>query len=263
MNNPPISNPIANLAAALVAVQTELPAIPKTRRAKIPTKSGGSFEYTYADLGDIVHACTPILVKHGLAISQLVVRDGLVTMLMHSSGEYITAHAGIPPCEDARTLGAWISYQRRYGYSSILGLVTEEDTDGAGANKDAPQSSAKAPVGRQEAPPRSPAKPPTENRPREGNPGDIIDWEGTTLHFGKHKGKTLGELEPKSIRWFYEEWMPSKLADEKYPPRKEDHRLMDALKAWHKSRHPDEGTEDTPLPDDAPPTPADDDSIPF
>lgn len=261
MNNPPISNPIGNLAAALVAVQGELPAIPKTRKAKIPTKSGGSFEYTYADLGDIVHACTPVLVKHGLAISQLVVRDGLVTMLMHKSGEYITAHASIPPCEDARTLGAWISYQRRYGYSSILGLVTEEDTDGEGASRKAPQSSVKAPVARPEAPPRAstPAKPPTEDRPREGNPGDIVDWEGTELHFGKNKGKTLGEMEPNQIRWYYEEWMPSKLADEKYKPRKEDYRLMDALKAWHKSRHPD----DAPPADDVPPTTADDDSAPF
>lgn len=33
-------------------------------------------------------------------------------------------------------------------------------------------------------------------------------WEKVVLHWSKHKGKTLGELEPGSLKWFVDDWQP-------------------------------------------------------
>lgn len=33
-------------------------------------------------------------------------------------------------------------------------------------------------------------------------------WEKVVLRWSKHKGKTLGELEPASLKWFVDDWQP-------------------------------------------------------
>ena len=45
-----------NLAAALAAFQAEAPTVSKGKTAKVPTKAGGSYSYTYANLADVVEA---------------------------------------------------------------------------------------------------------------------------------------------------------------------------------------------------------------
>src|SRR5690606_21803603 len=42
-----------NLAAALAAVQAQLPEIRKGETAVVPTKSGGKYTYSYANLADV------------------------------------------------------------------------------------------------------------------------------------------------------------------------------------------------------------------
>ena len=34
-------------------------------------------------------------------------------------------------------------------------------------------------------------------------------WEETILHFGKNKGKKLGDLMPKQLSWYQNEWQPN------------------------------------------------------
>ena len=58
-----------NLAAALAAVQANMPTVHKGNRATVPTKAGGSYSYTYANLADVVEAAYPLLSKHGLSFS--------------------------------------------------------------------------------------------------------------------------------------------------------------------------------------------------
>src|SRR5262245_6573256 len=52
---------------ALAAFQAECPPIPKSRKANIPLRSGGSYSYTYAALQDVLNVVTPHLAKHGLS----------------------------------------------------------------------------------------------------------------------------------------------------------------------------------------------------
>lgn len=121
----------AGINAALVAVHAELQNPKKNQTAK-----AGSFSYSYADLATILDQVRPILARHGLAVAQDIrMEDGLqvFTLLLHDSGEQLTfgpIRGGTG--SDWQAMGSAISYARRYGLISALGLMGEgEDDDGA------------------------------------------------------------------------------------------------------------------------------------
>src|SRR5690606_34618165 len=82
------------LTAALAAVQAELPSITKGETAVVPTKAGGKYTYSYADLAAVSKAVLPLLGKHGLAwVTRPTLVDGRLVLaysLRHVSGEEIT-----------------------------------------------------------------------------------------------------------------------------------------------------------------------------
>lgn len=130
MNSPEINE----LAAALVAAQAEFGAVPKGA-------TNPFFKSKYASLPDVVQHASPILAKHGLAISQHVTydetgRDALMTYLLHKSGQYIAYSMKLHLVkEDPQAQGSAITYARRYSYQAVLGLVTDEDDDGQRATQ--------------------------------------------------------------------------------------------------------------------------------
>jgi hypothetical protein len=122
------------LATALAAFQAEMPVIPKNQKAKVPTKAGGSYEYTYAGLPDVSAVVMPLLTKHGLAFSVCPrVIDGageVVGILLHSSGE--TLEASLPLFgRQAQEIGSALTYARRYLLGCMTGVVTDDDDDGS------------------------------------------------------------------------------------------------------------------------------------
>ena len=131
------------LAAALVAFQGEMPKVHKGKTAQVPTKSGGSYSYSYADLADVSAAATPLLVKHGLSFTAQPRRTEqgdyeLVGVLRHTSGQSdegaLPLHGRTP-----QELGSAITYARRYLLGCLTGIVTDDDTDAAPA-QDAPRT---------------------------------------------------------------------------------------------------------------------------
>jgi hypothetical protein len=57
---------------------------------------------------------------------------------MHESGEYIKSTFFMEPDKrNPQGAGMVITYQRRYGISSVLGLNTDDDDDGNGSSKEA------------------------------------------------------------------------------------------------------------------------------
>lgn len=123
-----------NLATALAAFQAEMPVIAKNQKAKVPTKTGGSYEYTYAGLPDVSAAVMPLLVKHNLAFSVCprVTEHGgeVVGILLHSSGE--TLEASLPLFgRQAQEIGSALTYARRYLLGCMTGVVTDDDDDGS------------------------------------------------------------------------------------------------------------------------------------
>lgn len=135
------------LAAALLAVQAELPIIPKTEKANVEHKDGGHHSYTYAGLGQITKLLMPLLTKHGLTFSARPTmlydeRDGewpqprfvLVYRLMHAeSSEHETGEWPLPMGRHPQAIGSEITYARRYVLCALTGVAPEDDDDDAAA----------------------------------------------------------------------------------------------------------------------------------
>ena len=87
----------AKLAAALAAFQAEAPTVKKSQKAEVPTKAGGKYSYTFANLANVTEATYPLLAKHGMSFSACPERMErgyeLVGWLLHSSGESLR---GVP-----------------------------------------------------------------------------------------------------------------------------------------------------------------------
>lgn len=122
-----------NLFKSLANFQQEVPTILKTSQG---------YGYVFADLPTILEKINPLLKKHGLGFSQLIQGSQIETILFHSeSGEMLKSLTNIPQgvqlkgMNDFQVLGSAITYLRRYSLSSILGLVTDKDTDASGEQK--------------------------------------------------------------------------------------------------------------------------------
>ena len=121
------------IITALQMLQAEMPII---------RKDSSGYGYKYASLDNIVSTIVPIMAKHGLCYCQPVGGDGtnisVTTIIMHSDGGMIEGTISAPlasgkaaKMSEIQGAGSVITYLRRYSLSSMLGLVTDEDTDGA------------------------------------------------------------------------------------------------------------------------------------
>lgn len=119
------SNTIAELAKALVLFHVKVDTIKKD--AKNPF-----FKSTYASLPNILEGINEPLIECGLSVSQFPSgENGLTSILLHESGEYISAEYQMRPVkDDPHGRISCITYQRRSALASILGLNIDEDDDG-------------------------------------------------------------------------------------------------------------------------------------
>jgi hypothetical protein len=124
---------------ALRLVQQELPPIERKRVVK---NKDGTVRYKYASYEDIVKVAKPILTAHGFSFAfKSEVRDKVITIkceLYHESGHVESTEVSLPILDtgnmnQAQTIGALVTYAKRYSLSLLLGLATEEDVD---ANED-------------------------------------------------------------------------------------------------------------------------------
>jgi hypothetical protein len=138
------SEQLNELAKALTVAQGEFPKIVATEIGKIKGEGkSGAYEYSYkyADLAGVVETVQPILSKHGLSVAQFISvteggNDTLTTWLMHESGQFITSSMRLYlKKDDSQSQGSAVTYARRYSYCAALGLVVDEDDDGAKASQ--------------------------------------------------------------------------------------------------------------------------------
>lgn len=146
------SEHLNELAKGLAEFQADMPAISKSHTAKIPTKSGKEYSYSYADLADTVAAAAPKLAAHGLSVSQMPEwvdgLDVLTTRVMHASGQWVESTMRLFLADETpQAHGSAITYARRYAYCAALGIVADEDDDGAAAahTREAPTKAAPGP----------------------------------------------------------------------------------------------------------------------
>ena len=145
-----------NIIKAIAEFQQECPVI---------LKDTDGHGYKYADLTQIDTIIKPLLKKYGLMYVQpLTTNNTITTQVFHiESGEVITSVCSIPfesikydpvtiettkngitekqtkyiiagfqGMNTAQAYGSLITYFRRYTLSSLLGLITDKDTDAAG-----------------------------------------------------------------------------------------------------------------------------------
>lgn len=121
-----------NLYKALAKFQKEVKSIPKNSKG---------YGYDYAKLEDIIKVVTPTLHKNGLVVIQMIDSDevknipSIRTILAHTdSAESIESVTPVTEIKlgsmnTYQSLGAGITYMRRYSLAGILGISPDDDID--------------------------------------------------------------------------------------------------------------------------------------
>lgn len=130
------SESIKELATALAKFQGEITNPLNSATVTVKTKTGGTYNYSYAPLDEILKLVRPLLAKNELSIVQAPYDNegkiSISTTLLHSSGEYVE----YPPLSlktadlSPQSAGSVITYARRYAISAILGIASDDDNDG-------------------------------------------------------------------------------------------------------------------------------------
>lgn len=127
------SQELDKLSTALAKAQAEFKPVEKNRKNPFYSSS-------YSDLTACIEMASPILSKHGLSVVQLPTGGGignhvsLATVLTHTSGQFIGSTVTFTAREPGpQALGGCLTYMRRYCYSAIVGIASEEDDDGNAA----------------------------------------------------------------------------------------------------------------------------------
>lgn len=124
------SESIGKLAAALSKAQAEMNGVAKT-------SANPFFNSKYADLHGCLEAAREPLANNGLAVVQTMAPAegkavGIITTLVHSSGEWIRGKIEMQPKKnDDQGYGSSITYGRRYSFAAIVGLAQKDDDGNA------------------------------------------------------------------------------------------------------------------------------------
>ena len=122
---------------ALAKWQANKPAVDLDKEGKVRMKTGGEYSYKYASLPNIIKTVQPILADCGLTYTHLITGNEVKTLLMHPESEgVLMADRAIPNLDKVQEEGGYISYQKRYQLSALLGIATDNDNDAQGIEKE-------------------------------------------------------------------------------------------------------------------------------
>ena len=122
---------------AFLAAQRDMKNPAKNHTAIVKMKSGGQFSYKYASLDETMECVKEALHAQGIAIAQPPVSEagciGIRTELIYGEEIWDRGTLLMPASDDPQKVGSALTYLRRYGLSSAVGMVAEDDDDGQGA----------------------------------------------------------------------------------------------------------------------------------
>lgn len=209
------SEKMSELAKALTEVQ-------KIIKPALKDSPNPFYKSKYADLTSVWDACREALSKNGFSVIQTVQTSPkgayLSTMLLHISGEWVSGKCPlINQKGDMQGLGSSISYARRYGLASIVGVVSEDDDANSADQVD------KKPLAVPTVPPLT-------------NPGDYIPQ--VKKFKDKWPGKKLSEIPNADYEILnYITWL--KREGTKFPEQKEFIHYGELYLKKHPSEPPD------------------------
>jgi hypothetical protein len=134
------SESFAALAAALAKAQAHLV---NPEKSLIATIAGGrpgeaARSFRYAPLSSGLEIVRKTLSEHEIAVMQTTAVDQasrmltLTTLLAHSSGEWIASYwpvCSVAEIANPQRMGAALTYARRYGLFTLVGIAGEDDLD--------------------------------------------------------------------------------------------------------------------------------------
>jgi hypothetical protein len=186
-------------------------AVAKTR--DVVADAENSFhKNSYATLSAHISATKHIFAQHDLAIVQFPFGDakqvGVNTMVIHKDGGYIQNYITLPVADGVKgqDVGSLVSYLRRYAIAGVANLATADD-DGEADRQVHEQPMKQVNMNHFQREQKAIEKAYEKindaeiKKPVSGNPDLSI-----VLHFGKNKGKTLGELPKNSLDWYIKEF---------------------------------------------------------
>jgi hypothetical protein len=181
---PRSSESVAALAGALAKAQAELTNPEKSLVATLPAERGQpERQFRYASLSGGLNIVRKTLGRHEIATIQstAIDRDSgtikLTTTLAHVSGEWIASDWPVCPLADLPSphrMGAALTYARRYGLFTLVGIAGEDDFDAP----DLPLQS--APLAQISSPPLSPALRGKNGKSNLPKPVVTLDFEASS-----------------------------------------------------------------------------------
>ena len=142
------SESTAAIATALAKAQTELANPEKAMVGTIYTNRSDSPQpFRYASLSAGLEIIRKTLGGQQIAIAQTTDIDrangmvNLTTVLLHTSGEWISSHWPVCPLSETSTprrMGAALTYARRYALFALVGIAGEDDLDAPDLSRDEP-----------------------------------------------------------------------------------------------------------------------------
>ena len=170
------------LATALVKAQASV-------KGAVKYSTNPHFKSQYDDVASIWEAWRKPRTENGLSVVQLPGwldgRTTLTTMLLHTSGQWISGTAESPISKaDPQGVGSAITYLRRYALAAAASVAPEDDDGNAASQSEGWQS-------------RAPANPDGEIT----LPGDETKWDG---HGGQPLSKIPLDVLGKARKWLHD-----------------------------------------------------------
>lgn len=165
-----------------VEITKALNTVQKTLEPAKKSSENPFFKSKYASYESVLNSCIDLLNTNGIVVTQTMdVGDNhnliVETTLLHTSGEYITSRLPMVLSKnDPQGIGSAITYARRYGLSSIIGLVEEDDDAEKATVREKPKTAKRTD---------------TVSKPQEINMGNIAEC---LKILEKHNPKKWGNL---------------------------------------------------------------------
>ena len=133
-------------SAGLSSLTKSLIAVQRAVQGAKPNKANPHLKSKYADLASIWDTCRELLATNGMAVTHTFRESPAadtvtcVATLLHESGEFITSSLTLKPGKTTpQEMGSAITDARRYTLAALVGIVVDDDDDGAKASADKPE----------------------------------------------------------------------------------------------------------------------------
>jgi hypothetical protein len=125
------SETITKILGSLLKVKSEMGKVSKSANNPF-------FHSKYADLNTYLSVVEPLFEKHGLVMLQPSTENQVETVIFHAeTGEWVSSSLNLVLVKnDMQSMGAAVTYARRFTLGSLLGMQTEDDDGNLASGKE-------------------------------------------------------------------------------------------------------------------------------